>query len=129
MASLTLWLDTYEARLFHFLPAGMRSERLERSGARHPVESLGVNHPIAQTDEEKFYHRLANRLAEVDATEILLLGPGPARAHFVTHLERHHPNLVRRICGNMKLERMTDPQIVDFGKDYFRQHHLFAGTP
>lgn len=125
MSSVIIWIDTEEARLIQLTTKGTNKEILRRSGPRHAVETLGKNHPIQQTDEERFYHKVCTRLEKINSNEWFLMGSGPGPAHFQNHIEKHHPHLLRKIVGSQKKEDVSDAQLIDSGISFFRHAHAF----
>ncbi|MFN7904044.1 MAG: hypothetical protein ACK5P5_02570 [Pseudobdellovibrionaceae bacterium] len=125
MSALSIWIDHKVAKIIHFTPEERKVSKIEASGQHHPKESLGKNHKIQESDEEKFYRKVSIALEKIDAQEYLILGPGVARQHFETHLKKHHPSLVPRIIANEKLDRVSENDLIDFSMKFFRHAHLF----
>lgn len=127
MSSLILWIDTQHANIYHFLPSGMQKENLNYEGVLHPVETAGANHPIHQTDEERFYHQVCKKLEKIPANEWLVMGSGPGPDHFINHLESHHPHFAKRVLNIQKVPKMTEAQLIDYGMAFFKHAHVFQG--
>lgn len=92
------------------------------------METLGKNHSVEQSDEEKFYHQVCEHLEGMESQRWYIVGPGVAREHFLSHMERHHPHLKKQVVGSDKLEEMTDNQIVQEGAKFFRHIDLFESV-
>lgn len=127
MSTLILWLDTEHAKMFFISPVESQREEFRGHGPLHPPETLGRNHTIDETDEERFYRQLSRYLKHREADEWLLLGPGQARQHFQRHLERHHPAMARRILASEPMDQATDAEILARGREFFRHHRVFQG--
>lgn len=74
-------------------------------------------------ENEKYYHTVAEELA--NATEILVVGPGPARTHFKAHLDHHHPALAKKVLAVEAMDHPTDNQILAHARKFFKHAHLF----
>lgn len=122
---LIIWLDRQQAKVFQMQPTGIRKLKIQRSGFRKPVETLGRNHPIKQTDEEKFYHYTCKFIEEMNDPHWFLSGPGVACDHLINHIKMHHPHLEKNIQCVQKMDYLTDAQIVDHGIKFFKHAHLF----
>lgn len=125
MSALIVWLDKEQAKLFQLNADGVQKSNLHYHGHKHPVETLGKNHPIEQSDEEKFYHQLCGYLENMESSRWYIVGPGLAREHFLGHIDRHHPNLKNKIVGSDKMEALTDNQIIQEGAKFFKHENVF----
>ncbi len=125
MSSLILFINTQEARLYHLDPNGLTTQKIFLKGPKHPVETAAKNHPIHETDEERLYHTVCHKLEKVSAQEWLILGSGPGPDHFMNHLKKHHPKLSHRVLSVQKIPFLTEAQMLDRGRAFFRQIHVF----
>lgn len=124
MANYVVWLDSAEAKIFELHPEQVEAKSLVRREIRHHngVEKQQNNHKNA----EKFFHEVAGAVS--GAHEILLVGPGEAKVHFQSHLQRHHhPGIGEKIVGVETIDHPTDGQIIALGKKFFKNHIKFAG--
>lgn len=125
MPYLAIWIDTEEARIFRMTSDGVSTEVYHHAGPRHQDEVHGRNHPLHQTDEEKFLHAVALHLQNEESREWYIAGPGLARQHFENHLKRHHPELSKRVVANEKMNRASDDEIIAAAKKCFRHRQVF----
>lgn len=122
MANYVLWLDSEKAQLFHLTTKGIVKSHLEKHQIDHHTHDKHHNH--GDPGLEHFFHHVAELLK--DATEILLLGPGLAKNHFKTHLERHHHEaLGKKIIGIENSDHPTDNQILAIARKFFQKYDLF----
>ncbi len=124
MHSLILWIDTQEALILQMTPNNILRNKIQSKG-HHLKESLGVNHTVEQSDEGHFYHQVCEYLSKIDSDEWLIVGPGMARHHLLNHIQKHHPQLEKKIIGSETLGRVSDGQLIDFSGRFFKHAHLF----
>ncbi|WP_409479873.1 hypothetical protein [Pseudobdellovibrio sp. HCB154] len=125
MSSMTILINTNKANLYHFGLNGVEKQEIAYAGKKHPIETFATNHPIHQTDEEKFYHQVCAVLEKTSANEWLILGAGQGVDHFLNHLEKHHPVLKKNIVGQFKIPHLTENQLLATARGYFRKIHTF----
>jgi hypothetical protein len=128
MSALIIWLNSQEAKLFHLRPQSIHVENVSFKGHLHPVESLGLNHPKTQTDEEVFYRQLSAKLEKDPSNKWLLMGPGIAVKHFKRHLETHHPLLNSKVIGIEKVDHLPDSDLLSVGRQFLHKYYLFQGV-
>ncbi len=110
MSSLLLWIDSEHAKIFSFLPEGLQKQEMK---CTEPDKS------------EHFFHQVAEHLTP--AKEIIIVGPGLAKSHFKTHLEKHHHgNIAKNVVAIESMDHPTDPQIEAAGRKFFKHLHLFS---
>jgi len=120
MSSYVLWLDSEHAKIFKFLPGKVEPHTLKRSEPDHHTHA----HKEDQSSEH-FFHQVADYLKS--ATELLIVGPGLAKTHFKTHLEKHHhQQLAQKVLGVESMDHPTDAQIVAAARKSFQAKHLFV---
>jgi hypothetical protein len=113
-----VWLDQQEARVFHVHPATF-DETAVHAPARHVHRhakgaSEARQHP---EDPKHFFDDVAKALE--DAQEILLVGPGTAKLHFLRHAHKYQPDLEAKILGIETVDHPTDKQLVAYARRYF----------
>ncbi len=119
MAACILFIDSDHAKFFNLNPGKMESSELKKHDVKH--HTTGEKN---DEHEKHFFHEVAGHLK--NATEILIVGPGLAKAKFKTHLEtHHHQDLAKKIVGVETVDHPTDPQIVAAGKKFFKGYDLF----
>lgn len=113
MAYVVLWLDSDEGKIFKFNPGKVDKVDLKRSSHEHH-----------EKEKDHFYSRVAENVK--DATELLLVGPGMAKKHFMSHLDGHsHGGLAKKVVGVENMDHPSDKQIVAEARKFFKAHDLF----
>lgn len=125
MVSTAVWITSDEARIFKFAPEGIIPQHLRKHGPKHSAEVHGRNHTKQEDDSERFFHEVAQQLIKDKADRWLILGPGLAKSHFKSHVERHHANYTRNIVGVEAMDKATDGEITHFAHDYFKKLGVF----
>ena len=120
MSSLLLWIDSEHAKIFRFSPEGMQKQEMKRAEPDHHTHPHKEDH-----NSEHFFHQVAESLKS--AKEIIIAGPGLAKTHFKTHLEKHHHgNIAKNVIAMETMDHLTDPQIEATGRKFFKHAHLFS---
>lgn len=121
MSACVLWIDTEHARIFKLNPSGVDKKELKH----HNVPPIGAHHDNHRDNaEHKFYHEVATAIGTVE--ELLIMGPGVAKTHFKSHLEKHnHQDLLKKVVGVESLDQMSDNQILEASRKFFKKSHLF----
>lgn len=68
-------------------------------------------------DEHKFYEAVEAEVKSCD--EVLVIGPGFAKAEFVKHAMQHVNGFGDKLCGVETVDHPTARQLVHFARDYF----------
>ena len=123
MSAFIVWIDQEHAKLFQFA-AGKQPVETQVKRITHDHHTHG-KHEHADAEHQAYFHDVAKHL--VNATEILLVGPGLAREHFRTHLKKHHHSaLEAAIVGSEPMDHPTDPQILAHARKFFKTRDLFT---
>ena len=109
MSSCVVWLDYVHAKVFKLSVAGVRRKVV--NSISHPEES-----------EEKFFADVANEIGE-PPERLLIMGEGAAKLSFKKFLEKNHQkNLMESLVGIEPLPDVTDLQILEASRKYFKKH-------
>ncbi len=114
-----VWMDSREAHVFQFSATDVEQDRF-RSHApsrkvHHRAGVIGAGH---QHSDPGYLSEIADALAGVQ--EWLLTGPGAAKQEMARHVERHHPELQRKLCGVIASDHPTDGQLLDQARRAFK---------
>jgi stalled ribosome rescue protein Dom34 len=122
MANYVVFLDHDQADIFELHPTKLEEHTLKRREIKnHTGKEKEQN---KHKDEGKYFKELVTALA--GANEILLVGPGMAKTHFMHHIESHHQTtLSKKIVGVETVDHPTDGQIVALAKKFFKEHLQF----
>ncbi len=119
MSAAVIWLDHDSASIYRLSPGNLGKEQVKRHSSHDTKEHK-------KAEEEKYFHELANRIANVK--EILVMGPGTAKQEFVHHLENHHhESISKRIVGVETVDHPTENQILERARTFFKKFDLYAG--
>lgn len=119
-----VWLDQQQARVLSVNADGFDEATIHaprHNVHRHPKgPNQAKEHP---DDSKRFFHDLTKALT--DYGEVLLVGPGTAKLHFVKYVHDHARDLVPKIVGVETVDHPTDAQIVAYAKKYFLSADLY----
>lgn len=108
-------MDGAQAKLFELVDGKVVPKGIHKHEHHHHTSGENSKHH----DEEKYFHDLAKLLANYK--EILLIGPGQAKVHFRTHLEKHHHgNVAKAIVGVETVDHPTDREILALAHSRFK---------
>lgn len=114
-----VWLDHARARVFSFNPTDVGEAHFLSHPPHRQVHHKSGTIGAGKSDEDKaYFHGIAKALDE--AGEVLIVGPGGAKLHFIRHLHRHDPALEAKLVGVETVDHPTDHQIVAYARQYFR---------
>lgn len=83
----------------------------------HADETKGKN-------SNKLFQDVASAVKE--AQEILVLGPGQGKNHFIGFLKDHHAkDIANHVVGVETVDHPTDNQIMDYSRKFFKKFDLF----
>lgn len=121
MSACVIWIDSEHAKLFNIAASGIEKKELKRHGAQHSNSHQDAH---AKHQEEQFYKEVAHAVGRTE--ELLVFGPGPAKSHFKSFLEKHHKNdLVPHLVGVEPLEKLSDNQILEASRKFFKKFNQF----
>lgn len=124
MSACVIWIDSEHAKIFKISTSKIDKQTLKH----HSVNPIGSHHDSHKhNSEEKFFHEVA--LAIGDVEELLIFGSGLAKNHFKTHIEKHHHSqLAKHIVGVEPLDHLTDNQILEASRKFFKKFNTFNST-
>ncbi len=121
MSAYIIWVDQQEAKWFEMTANGINKGVMKKKSHEHSGGHVDARH---HQQDEHFYHEIAEKLSP--ATEILLTGPGLAKVHFKTHLEKHHhEKLANKIVGVETVDHPSEGELLKLGRDFFKNYDLF----
>ena len=121
MSACVVWIDSEHAKIFKISASGVEKKQMKH----HDVHPIGARHDNHKHNaEEHFFHEVAKELGSPE--ELLIFGAGMAKSHFKTHLEKHnHANLAKHIVGVETLDQLTDNQILEASRKFFKKFNTF----
>jgi len=121
MSGCVVWIDSSSAKLFKITATGVSRSELSNSGPQHSNSHQDAH---KQHQLEHFFEDVAQSVGRVE--ELLIFGPGPAKDHFRNHLEKHHKHdLAHFIVGVESLDRLSDNQILEASRKFFKKYNQF----
>lgn len=121
MSACVVWIDSQNAKVFSISPKGIQHKSLKMHGAEH---SGGHHDAHKKNSEEHFFHEVASAVGSVE--ELLVFGPGVAKNHFKSHLEKHHhAQLAKHLVGCESLEQLSDNQILEAARKFFKKYNTY----
>lgn len=123
MKSKVVYVTSDEAQIITLLEGDRETVTLHKHGQKHDAETHGKHQLKKNDDTEHFFHEVATALTG-DESRILLIGPAQAKERLSSHIERDHKNLFKSIVGTETVDKLTNPQMVAFGRDYFTKHRI-----
>lgn len=124
MSACVIWIDSEHAKIFKISATGVQKKELKH----HTVNPIGAHHDNHKHNaEEHFFHEVATEIGQVE--ELLVFGAGVAKAHFKTHLEKHnHSQLSKSLVGVEALDHLTDNQILEASRKFFKKYNTFNSS-
>ena len=119
-----LLIDHHEARIFRSeIHGGLPRRILPMEYFRHTRDSGEVSRGKEKPDPTGFYKPVAVALRAAD--QILIFGAGTGTSNemnqFTAWLNKHHPELARRIVGSIVVDeqRLTDDQLLAKAREFY----------
>ncbi len=124
MSACVVWIDSEHAKIFNISAEGI----VKKTMHHHEVNPIGAHHDSHKHNaEEHFFHQVATAIGSVE--ELLVFGAGMAKTHFKTHLEKHHHDqLAKHIIGVEPLDHLTDNQILEAARRFFKKYNTYNST-
>ena len=120
MSACVIWLDSEHANIFKISAAGIENKKM----ARHTINPVGSHFDAHKHNaEEHFFQKIAAEVGDVE--ELLVFGAGMAKTHFKTHLEKHNTQLTKHLVGVEPLDKLTDNQILEASRKFFKKYNMF----
>jgi stalled ribosome rescue protein Dom34 len=115
-----VWLDHREAKVVDFSVDDKHVVNVHHKGGHrqvhHKAGSTGSGH---SADDGHFFDAIVAALG--DAQEVLVTGPGNAKAGFREHVARKHAATAHRIVGVETLDHPTEGELLAYARKYFKR--------
>lgn len=115
-----VWLDHREAKVIDFSFDDKHVVNVHHKGGHrqvhHRAGATGSGH---SADDGHFFDAIVTALG--DAQEILVTGPGTAKAGFREHVARQHAGVAKRIVGIENADHPTEGELLAFARKYFKR--------
>jgi stalled ribosome rescue protein Dom34 len=126
MSAYVVWIDSHEAKLFDLNGKKQEPKHFHTHGAKHPAQPHGKHAGAHHPESEHLFADVSQTLQK--ASQILVIGPGEAKTHFKSYLEKHFASsLGKKIVGVETVDHPTDNQIVALAGRFFKIFDLYNG--
>ena len=113
-----VWLDHQEAHVIHFNPSASESEVIKtKSRHAHLHHKVGSASGTHMNVDPSYLHEIVQAVS--DAKEILIVGPGSAKAALMKHIVKHDHQQSDKVVGVETVDHPTDGQLLAYAKKYF----------
>jgi stalled ribosome rescue protein Dom34 len=114
-----VWIDHRDAKIFLFGATGVDQAVLHSHASGHHLQHrANVTGSGHRGVDEEFFKRVVAALTHSGA--LLVTGPGNARTELHNYIEKHHPDLARRIANVEPLDHPSDGVLLDLARKYFK---------
>lgn len=121
-----VWIDHQHATVIDFSFDDTHVAMVERDGGPRRIhQKSGIPGSGKAEDDPKFFDAVVEALG--DAREILVVGPGNAKAAFRKELDRRHPEVAARVVGVESADHPTNGQLLSFARTYFKRIDTLRG--
>lgn len=122
MSNYVLWLDSEVAHIFALKTSGIEKSSLHKGGVNHHTHNKKDHHADPELDH--FFRDVTAKLGQVD--QLLILGPGLAKKHFKTYIEKHHAkDMAKHVIGVENADHPSDDGILAMARKFYKTYDLF----
>ena len=114
-----VWIDHEQAKVY-----ALSRESADEWKVRPHDRHVHIHHKAGLGDSGKaapdqhYFHSVAE--AVKDAGEILIVGPGTAKTELMHHLEKHDPQVAKKVVGVTPMDHPTDDELINFARKTFK---------
>jgi stalled ribosome rescue protein Dom34 len=116
-----IWIDHHEAKVFHFNKDDADKLTIKPDHPKRHIHHHAGGGGHDKTSED-FLHEVAHAVAYAGA--ILITGPGGVKQELMHHLEKHDPQVAKKVAAVETVDHPSDGQIVALARKYFRSADL-----
>jgi stalled ribosome rescue protein Dom34 len=115
-----IWIDHHEARIIRFDREGSDEAVIHPDLPHHHLHvKAGTRGGTRATEDQGFYHEVATAVA--DARSVFVAGPANAKTEFVKHIDRHDPELAKRVAGVEPMDHVTDGDLLAAARRFLKR--------
>jgi len=119
-----VWIDHQQAKAFSFSRDAANEWRVRPADRHvHVHTKAGKGDSGHARPDEHYFHSVAE--AVKDAGEILLAGPGTARTELMHHMQKHDPQIAKKVVGVEPLDHPSDGELLNFARKFFKNVDSF----
>ncbi len=120
-----VWLDHQKATVIDFSVDEHHLIKLVSENPRQLHRKSGSIGAGRAPDDKQFFDEVAKAVQH--ASEILITGPGTAKAAFMAELDKRHAAVAKHVVGVESLDHPSDAELLAFAKKYFRRVDALRG--
>ncbi len=114
-----VWIDHQLAKVISFNADSADSSIVHSThGKQHLHHKVNAGDSGHVAVDSEYLEHVA--LALKNAGAILITGPASAKRELMTHIERAHPEIAKRVSGVETVDHPTDGELVSMGRRFFR---------
>ena len=119
MQHAVIWTDHHKAQVLQFDAEHVLAQKI-KTHTHHTRQ-----HGSAVRSEHEFFADLCDAIKGIE--EVLVTGPRTALADFRHYLDKHRPEVARRVVGAESVDHPSDGQLLAFARQYFARYDLMQG--
>lgn len=121
-----VWIDHEHATVIDFALDDRHVVQVEREGGQHKVHRRsGIPGSGKAPIDHQYFDAVASALG--DAAEILIVGPGSAKAEFHRDLQARHAAVCKRVVAVESVDHPSDGELLAFARKYFKRVDALRG--
>ncbi len=126
---VAVWIDHEQAKVFELNRDAADEWRLRPADHHvHVHTKAGKGDSGHAAPDQHYFHSVAE--AVKGAGEILIAGPGTAKAELMHHLQRHDPQVAKKVVGVETMDHPSDGEFLDLARKAFtRTDNLRPDSP
>jgi len=114
------WIDHKEAHVIHFTLEAAKNELIQNHSTHtHLHVKSGIPGSGHAAENVAFFNDVANAIK--DSREILIVGPGFEKLHFMKHLLKHQSAVAEKVLSVETVDHPSDAQILAYARKYFHR--------
>jgi stalled ribosome rescue protein Dom34 len=114
-----VWLDFKEAHVFLFNAEDVERQRIKAHTPSHKIhQKAGIIGSGHAHDGKDYFNSIIEVLT--GTTEWLVTGPAATKNEFASYVEKHAPQLKRRLIGVEAMDHPTDGELLDHARRFFK---------
>ncbi|MBM9579726.1 eRF1 domain 2 [Leptospira sp. 201903070] len=123
MPHCILWIDQSVAKKFVLSKDTVDAQIIHHKGKPEHHDHHPDRFNLIQNEDLKhFFEDVASKLSPNE--DLLISGPGLAKTHFLTFLEKQHPAIAKMVLAEIVMDQSTDPEIIAAAKKYYEKRHI-----
>jgi stalled ribosome rescue protein Dom34 len=128
MSDAAVWIDHEQAKVFTISRESATEWKLHPHDRHvHLHHKAGKGDAGRAPEDEHYFHSVAE--AVKGANEILIAGPGTAKTELLHHLQRHDPQVAKKVVGVEPLDHPSDGELLKIARKFFKGAERMNAPP